>query len=414
MTMSILQAMKDPKVFAPAFKDPTTWEAWRAYLAALFALPMTLDELEIYRQCTGRQDPPTDPIKESWLVCGRRGGKSFILALIAVYLAIFKDWRPYLGPGEIGTIMVIAADRKQSRTIMSFVKGLLKGTKMLASAVKTERVESIDLKNSVRIEVHNCSFRSTRGYTVCCALLDEMAIWRGEDASNPDTEVLAAIRPAMATIPGSMLLCASSPISRKGALWESYRKHYGKNDDPTLIWHAPTRVMNPLVPQSLVDAALERDPARNRAEYLAEWRTDLEGYITREALEACVDPGVREIPPMDGVRYAGFVDPSGGSADSFALAIAHREHDIGVHDVLREVKAPFKPSVVVEEFAAILRDYGITTVYGDNYAKEWPIEAFAQHGIKYTRYDKTKNDIYLAALPLINSRQVRLLDNTRT
>jgi hypothetical protein len=411
--MNILKALDDPKVFAPSFRDPETWKSWRAYLAALFALEMTEEQSAIYRECTGREDPPADPVKESWLVVGRRGGKSFILAIIAIYLAVFRDWRPYLGPGEIGTVMVIAQDRKQARGIMNFIKGILKGTRMLAATVKAERVESIDLANSIRIEVHNCSFRSTRGYTVVAALLDEMAIWRGEDAANPDVEVLASIRPAMATIPGAMLLCASSPISRKGCLWEAYRKHFAKNDDPVLVWHAPTRVMNPVVPQSDVDEALERDPARNRAEYLAEWRTDIEGFVTREAVEACVDPGVRELPPQDGVRYTGFVDPSGGSSDSFTLAIAHREKGIGVHDVLREARAPFKPSVVVEEFAATLRDYGITTVYGDNYAKEWPIEQFARHGIKYVRYDKFKNDIYLAALPLINSRQVRLLDHPR-
>ena len=41
-------------------------------------------------------------------------GKSFVLALIAVWLACFKDWRPYLGPGEVGTIIGRAADRKQA------------------------------------------------------------------------------------------------------------------------------------------------------------------------------------------------------------------------------------------------------------------------------------------------------------
>jgi hypothetical protein len=296
---------------------------------------------------------------------------------------------------------------------MQFIKGILRGTKMLAATVKAERVESIDLANSIRIEVHNCSFRSTRGYTVVAALLDELAAWRGEDAANPDVEVLASIRPAMVTIPGSMLLCASSPISRKGCLWEAYRKHYGKPDDPVLVWHAPTRVMNPVVPQSDVDEALERDPARNRAEYLAEWRTDVEGFVTREALEACIDPGVREIPPQCGVSYLAFTDPSGGGSDSFVLSIAHRENSIGVLDLMREARPPFKRYVVVEEFAADLRNYGITTVYGDNFAKEWPIEAFAKYGIKYVRYEKFKNDIYLAALPLINSRQVRLLDHPR-
>ena len=76
-------------------------------------------------------------------------------------------------------------------------------------------------------------------------------------------------------------------------------------------------------------------------------------------------------------------------------------------------RPPFKPSVVVAEYAAILPEYGITTVYGDAYAKEWVIEAFALHGIRYVRYHLTKNEIYLNALPKINSRLFRLLDITR-
>ena len=74
--IDILKALDDPQVFAPSFRDPKTWKAWRAYLAALFALPMTKEELETYRQCTGRQDPPADPVKESWLVVGRRAARA--------------------------------------------------------------------------------------------------------------------------------------------------------------------------------------------------------------------------------------------------------------------------------------------------------------------------------------------------
>ena len=51
---------------------------------------------------------------EAWLICGRRSGKSFILALIAAYLAVFRDWRVHLAPGEAATIMVLASDRKQA------------------------------------------------------------------------------------------------------------------------------------------------------------------------------------------------------------------------------------------------------------------------------------------------------------
>ena len=48
-----------------------------------------------------------------------------MLAVVAVFLACFNDWRPYLGPGERGAIMIIAADRKQARVILRYIKGLL-------------------------------------------------------------------------------------------------------------------------------------------------------------------------------------------------------------------------------------------------------------------------------------------------
>jgi hypothetical protein len=112
-SLSILDAVADPQLFGPWFKRASTWTAWFAFMAALFALPMSHEQRRIYRQCTGRQEPPSSPASEAWLVCGRRAGKSFVLALIAVFLACVYDFRSYLSPGERGTVMVIAADRKQ-------------------------------------------------------------------------------------------------------------------------------------------------------------------------------------------------------------------------------------------------------------------------------------------------------------
>jgi hypothetical protein len=43
-------------------------------------------------RCSGLDVPPRGGFIEAWLICGRRAGKSFILALVAVYLAIFRDW----------------------------------------------------------------------------------------------------------------------------------------------------------------------------------------------------------------------------------------------------------------------------------------------------------------------------------
>lgn len=112
--MDILAAIRDPKVFGQHFRTGT-WDAWFAFLAALFGLPMTEAQVKLFQQFTGRTTPPTTPFREAWLCIGRRGGKSFVLAVIAIFLACFKDWRRHLGPGEHGTCMVIAADRKQAR-----------------------------------------------------------------------------------------------------------------------------------------------------------------------------------------------------------------------------------------------------------------------------------------------------------
>src|SRR6476661_131288 len=271
--MNILQALDDKQVFAPFFRG-ATWDVWRAFLAVLFGLPLTSEQIAIYNKFTGRTTPPTSPLHEAWLVCGRRSGKSYILAVIAIFLAAFRDWRPFLGPGEVGTIMVVCADRKQARVIMRYCLGLLKAVPMLKQLIEAQTRESISLRNRVVIEVHTASFRSTRGYTCVAVLLDEIAYWPVDElAAEPDFEVVNAIRPSMATIPNAMLLCASSPHARKGVLFDAHRKHFGQDNDPILVWQADTRSMNQTVPQAYIDQHVADDPARAAAEYLAQFRS---------------------------------------------------------------------------------------------------------------------------------------------
>jgi hypothetical protein len=92
-------------------------------------------------------------------------------------------------------------------------------------------------------------------------------------AANPDSEVLNAIGPGMATIPNSMLLALSSPYAKRGVLWDAFRRWHGKEDAEALVWRADTRTMNPSVPQSVITRAMEKDEAKARAEFLAEFRS---------------------------------------------------------------------------------------------------------------------------------------------
>jgi hypothetical protein len=106
---------------------------------------------------------------------------------------------------------------------------------MLARMVERDTAESFDLNNSVSIEIGTASFRSARGYTIVAALCDEVPFWMSEDSANPDFEILDALRPGMATIPNAMLLCASSPYAKRGALHDAHKRYYAKaRPDPGL------------------------------------------------------------------------------------------------------------------------------------------------------------------------------------
>ena len=188
-------------------------------LAALFSLPLRYEAYELYRKFTERADAPLQQAGEAWLVCGRRSGKSRIAALIAVFLAAFRDYSKVLAPGEIGTVMVIAADKKQARVLIQYIFAFFDEIAILGSMVYRTK-ESITLVNRIRIEIHTASFRSVRGYTVVAAVLDEIAVFATGHSAEPDFEIVNALRPAMATVPNALLLGISSPYARRGVLWQ--------------------------------------------------------------------------------------------------------------------------------------------------------------------------------------------------
>ena len=59
-----------------------------------------------------------------------------------------------------------------------------------------------------------------------------------------------------------------------------------------LVWQADTRTMNPNISERVIADAYERDPARAAAEYGAQFRTDVETFVSREIVEAAIEPGV--------------------------------------------------------------------------------------------------------------------------
>src|SRR5262249_55976416 len=151
----------------------------------LFGLPydgvIPFEDFVTFRACTGLDTLPTQPYDEATLIVGRRGGKSFTMSLVAVYLACFRDYRKYLQPGERASVIVIAADRKQARLILRYCSGMLNRIPMLKRMLEKETTEEFELTNQTIIEVCTASIRTSRGRSVAACIADECAFWRTDE-----------------------------------------------------------------------------------------------------------------------------------------------------------------------------------------------------------------------------------------
>src|SRR5262245_58493095 len=414
---TIIQAIGNTKLFGslPRFRSLDTWTAWLVVLKAIFGLELSPDEVVIFQRHTGRTYPPLVGSKETYLIIGRRGGKSFISALITCFVSCFTDFSQFITVGETLAVMCLARDKEQARIVFKYVKAILHHVPVLQGMIVAERADEIELSTGVTIMVKASDFGGVRGSTIACVICDELAFWPSEGL-NPDSEVLAAIRPAMATIPDDKLLAISTGYGQIGSLFEMHKRYWAKDDDEVLIWTADTHSMNPTISQEFIDKEIERDPEAARAEWLGQFREDVSAAFPLEAIEACTISGRTELlPSFHAGPYFGFIDPSGGRADSFTAAIAHVHQDGErvVIDAIRATRPPFDPAAVTKEFGEFLKLYGVTGVFGDNYGGEWAKAEFAKNGIVYELSELHKSDLYLNLIPVLCSRRVELPDNEK-
>jgi hypothetical protein len=403
-------ALEQPGLLASALPG-SSWGGWRALLLAAMGEALKDDELETFRRLTERQQPPAERVSELVAVVGRRGGKSRAIATLLCYLACLVDYRGRLASGETGVALCIAPSQEQAKIVLDYAAGILEASPILRQLVKRSTSETIEFTNRIVISVRSASYRRLRGQTCIACIADEAAFWFSEDSSNPDYEILNAVRPSLATT-GGLLCVISSPYARRGVLWDSFKNHFGANGNPSiLVAKAATRELNPSLSEAFVDREYEKDPVWAAAEYGAEFRTDIENFITNEAIEACIDAGIRERPYDRRNIYSAFTDPSGGASDSFTLAIAHKEGMSSVLDAVREIRPPFSPEQAVEEFCSLLRQYMVYGIRSDRYGGEWVTESFRRRGVMVEPSEHSKSQLYQDALPMINSRTAALLDN---
>jgi hypothetical protein len=411
------RTLHDPKLLGNVLTGPS-WLPHRTLLIAGMGEPLTVEERVLFRQFTQRDREPERPVEELWLIVGRRGGKTRAMSVLATYLAGCCDYKDVLVPGERGIVLCLAPDQDVAAIIIDHAAEMFAESPILRQMVRRTTADTIELTNKLSIEVRWANWRRLRGPTYCAVLADELAFWiDNETSSNPADEILAAIRPGLATTSGP-LIAASSPHGKSGELYDAFRLHYGAQGDPAiLVAKGTTREFNVTFSQAVVDRALLRDPAKNRAEYLAEFRDDISAFLGRKVVESCVSPGTYERAPDGYLSYAAFCDPANGAptGDPMTLCIAHRQYGENnvIVDLLREVRPPFSPDEVIAEFAHCLKAYRCERVLADRVGGVWLKDAFSKVNIKLDATAPIKNELYANLLPALNSGQVALLDNQR-
>ncbi len=321
--LTILEAIADPNILGDELSP-----AQEAALCALYGLPMTPERRVLVEQCAGKAWRAGVEYNEAAFVCGRRSGKSDKLASnIALYEAFFRDHD--LSPGETGIVLLLAQNMRQAKVVRNYIEGKINGSPILSRHVVSSRAQEIELDNRITIAIHPASFRSIRGLSVVACICDEIAFWWTEDGyANPDTEIMRAIRPAMATFDHAKLVLVSSPYAMSGVLWEMWQ---ARNEEPdTLVWHAPTRLMNPTVPETFLQREERRDPENYLREYEAEFTEAISSFLPAEAIEECVVYGQEgdDPPEPDTYRnlYVAAIDAA-FKGDRFTFAVVHKDDD---------------------------------------------------------------------------------------
>lgn len=394
------------------------WANWRVFWKAVYALPLDAAELLVFQKHTKRDTPPAAPVAEAWMPIGRGGGKTRNSSMHAVFRAITFD-SSTVDPGEDVIIPLLASDRRQARAALGYVKGFNALPQVAPFVARGTLKEVVEYRTGVSAEILTASRSAPRGFTVpsCCA--DEIASWKSDDdGANPDSEVLTAVRGALGRVPGSLLLVLSNPIAPKGELFETVEQFYGKDDPDVLVWNADTLSMNSTYDQRTIARAFARDPVVASSEFGSGghvvFRQAHQTLFDAAPLDAVIVAGRRELPPTQDHRPIAFIDAAQGSrsGDSMTLGIAHKEGGVAVLDLLREIEPPFNPGqVIANQFAPVLREYGITKVTGDRHALGFVSEAFASCGIRFEPTTLSKSELYAEFLALVNTEAVALLDH---
>lgn len=250
--------------------------------------------------------------KQAVVRAGRRSGKSTTLARVAVCEAIAGDHA--VTPGDLGICAFVSVSRDEAAKRLRLVETILRALNVAFRPLRDGH--GIELADQPRgFQVFAASIAGVSGPTIIFAVLDEVAKMRDADSgANPASQVIASIKPAMATMPNAKIVLSSSPMATVDAHAEAYEQ--GETDFQ-ITAYGETWTCNPTLTEADC-RALEPDQKIFDREYRA---------IPAASASTAFDPAVIEPafikrnPTWPMVTKALVIDPSSLRRDEFAYGV---------------------------------------------------------------------------------------------
>jgi hypothetical protein len=393
--------------------DQSLSAAQKTCLRVVYGLPLSPEELKIFKTASGRLSYDAVEHTEATFICGRRGGKTSKLAAPIVCYEAFRDHG--LPPGEEALVMLLAPTVKQAKIAFRCVRNYLRASRVLSKHIVSITQDEVKVDNGITIGSYACTYDRIRGWTIVVAVCDEVAFWPSDEAAaNPDEEVIAAIRPSMITVRNPKLIKISSPFAKQGLLWDEFQNRR-ELDYPVLQFASAE--LNPTLNASILTKERARDEERFRREYLGEFVDSISGWIVPELLDPCIVRGRTELPYRSDAIFLAVADPA-FVRDDFALAIVSRtdKGQIVVHRVARwsgTRSAPLGHEDILNQVKSILGEYQLNSLTGDQHCFDLIRQVLEKLGIWYTKYNfdaRTRPEIFANLRYLLSQRKIELLD----
>ena len=407
--LSIIDFIRHPNLL----NDQCLSETQITVLKVIYGELLTDGELEIYRQGTGRASYDRKEHRENTIIGGRRGGKTRLSAIIAVYEA-FRDHG--LPRGERGYVMLLARDKAQAQIAFDYIFKYISESPILSQRILSKTKQEIILKNNITIACYACTHDRVRGRSLVTIICDEIGFWADGDVSaNPAEEILAALRPGMATVRHAKLIKISSPYVKCGVLWDEFSR---RTELDFLVWQLTSFQMNPTLREEDFESERRMGEEKFIREFLAHFTDSVNGWIDSDSLNRCIIGGRRQLSRQDNLSYVGVLDAA-SRHDDFALVIVHKDpQGLIVVDFIKTwtgtKKAPLQFEPVLSEVKDILETYGTNTVTGDQYQADPISQHLRKLGIVFNQFTfsaATRFKLFSGLKHLLLQGKIQLLDD---